>query len=421
VTAEAVSRGTTLSPSTVAFWADGLLDILAAAHANGIVHRDVKPGNVFLTTNGEVKLLDFGIARLQEVSAPTTQTQTGTMLGTPAFMAPEQARGRWDEVSEKTDVWAVGATMFRLLTGRHVHEAVTPQESMIAAATRPAPAVDAVAPAVPRSLSTLIDRALAFRSADRWQDAKAMQAALRQARASLPRYSLFDCALPEIAADCGTVDASGLDQPFVVTPSESPRELRSDVPPRPSQFLEGQVMTYDGVALLKRGDLYYILYQAPARLHRSRWLFDVAEQTGTSLPDGMVALMVILPTASPPDRETRMENTRRLRKLGKSLRCVVTVPVGEGIWINIARAVMRAMSVAEGQSRVNVVTDTFDEAFSFISAGASALTPSRPEMERDLGTMCEALAAPSDWLPASERRARANGPSMSPRAVANGR
>src|ERR1700722_8622570 len=92
--------------------ADQLLDVLIAAHAKGIVHRDIKPENVFLTRTGQVKVLDFGIAGLRELSGGGTRaTRAGTSMGTPAFMAAEQARGLWNEVDGRTDLWAVGASL----------------------------------------------------------------------------------------------------------------------------------------------------------------------------------------------------------------------------------------------------------------------------------------------------------------------
>src|SRR5262249_41528832 len=121
-TLEDLARQGPCAPNEVAFLVDGLLDVLGAAHGRGIVHRDVKPGNVFVTRKGEVRLLDFGIARIREGSAVFAPTRSGALLGTPGFMAPEHARGRWDEVDARTDLWAVGATMFRLLAGRPVHE-----------------------------------------------------------------------------------------------------------------------------------------------------------------------------------------------------------------------------------------------------------------------------------------------------------
>src|SRR5262249_15491612 len=103
-------------PWTDAFHiADGMLDALVAAHAAGIVHRDLKPENVFLTREGAVKLLDFGIARLDELHPSRVGTEIGITMGTPGFMPPEQARGRWDEVDARSDLWAVGATVFRAI------------------------------------------------------------------------------------------------------------------------------------------------------------------------------------------------------------------------------------------------------------------------------------------------------------------
>ncbi len=163
---------------------DDLLDVLAAAHAKGIVHRDIKPNNIFVTRTGQVKLLDFGIARLADASRPNT-TGSGSTVGTPAFMAPEQARGRSDELDGRTDIWAVGATMFVALTGRSVHEADTNNEQLLAAMTQPAPSIGSVLPGLPKALVDLIDRALAFEKDARWSDARAMQCALREVHANL--------------------------------------------------------------------------------------------------------------------------------------------------------------------------------------------------------------------------------------------
>jgi serine/threonine-protein kinase len=163
---------------------DELLDVLAAAHDKGIIHRDVKPDNVFLTNDRRVKLLDFGIARLAEPGRPRT-TEAGTAVGTPPFMPPEQARGHRDSLDGRTDLWAVGATMFFQLAGRQVHVAETPNEELLLAMTTSAPSLASVDPAFPRALVQLVDRALAFDQNDRWPSARDMQTACRAVMASL--------------------------------------------------------------------------------------------------------------------------------------------------------------------------------------------------------------------------------------------
>jgi eukaryotic-like serine/threonine-protein kinase len=157
-----------------------ILDVLVAAHANGVVHRDIKPANVFLVQSGQIKVLDFGIARIRDL-AVSQATQSGTMLGTPAFMAPEQALAKTSDIDPQTDLWAVGATMFTLASGRLVHDGDNAQQIMIRAATTPAPSFASVMPGAPPLLAEVIDRALAFEKSERWSGATAMREALRTA------------------------------------------------------------------------------------------------------------------------------------------------------------------------------------------------------------------------------------------------
>ena len=173
--------GGQLSEDDVLSVADQLLDVLAVAHAKGVVHRDLKPENVFLTRAGVVKVLDFGIARLRELSSASTATKSGATMGTPAYMPPEQALGRWDEVDARSDLWAVGATMFHLLTGRFVHEGRTTQEQLLGAMSKEAPPIGQVVPALALNVTKVVDTALRFDRNARWADANAMQAAVRHA------------------------------------------------------------------------------------------------------------------------------------------------------------------------------------------------------------------------------------------------
>jgi len=177
-------QGRSLPVQTTLELADQLLDVLAAAHAHDILHRDLKPANLFVTREGTLKVLDFGIARLRDPSAGTV-TMTGVALGTPAYMAPEQAFGRGSELDATADVWAVGATMFELLSGQLVFDTDNNQELLLALASSPARPLRSVAPEVPAPVAQLIDRALSVDKHARWPSAVAMRGALRQAHAEV--------------------------------------------------------------------------------------------------------------------------------------------------------------------------------------------------------------------------------------------
>jgi eukaryotic-like serine/threonine-protein kinase len=182
-------RGGQRLPVADVLWiAEQLLDVLVAAHAKSVVHRDIKPENLFVTKGGAVKVLDFGIAKVFERQhTRQSTTRAGMVMGTPAFMAPEQALAHWEEVDGRTDIWAVGATMFMLMSGQHVHEAQSSQEQLILSATAPARSLATVAPGVPRQVVAIVDRALAFDRSGRWPDATAMQAAVRAVLDALAR------------------------------------------------------------------------------------------------------------------------------------------------------------------------------------------------------------------------------------------
>jgi eukaryotic-like serine/threonine-protein kinase len=183
----AEKNGGRLSFADVLWLASETLAVLEHAHEKGIVHRDVKPDNLFITTDGKLKVLDFGIARLEEVSGPgRKRTRTGFLLGTPGYMAPEQAAGRPNEVDARTDLWAVGATMFNLLTGLSVHEGETYSLQLIHAATRPARSLARVWPEAPLPLVQVVDRALAFDSSKRYPDARTMRKDLEKVAAAGP-------------------------------------------------------------------------------------------------------------------------------------------------------------------------------------------------------------------------------------------
>ncbi len=216
LSARVVRSGGRLDAREVLRIAHDVLDVLEAAHGKGIIHRDIKPANVFITDSGASKVLDFGLARLCDVATDLFQSGSGGLLGTPAYMAPEQARGAPGAANAQTDLWCLGATMFRLLAGRTVHEATTVNQLIIATATEAALPLCTVAPWVPRQVGALVDRALKLNPADRWSTAAAMKAAVAEAfndpetpfesasistaRARLPELLVGQSTLPESAA-----------------------------------------------------------------------------------------------------------------------------------------------------------------------------------------------------------------------------
>src|SRR5207302_703626 len=116
----------------------------------------IKPENIFITQGGETNVLDFGIARFFETTDPATATRSGRALGTPAFMAPEQALGRRRDIDGRTDLWALGATMFTLLSGGLVHQGDTGEEILVLTATRNARPLRQVEPDVAPEIAAVI-------------------------------------------------------------------------------------------------------------------------------------------------------------------------------------------------------------------------------------------------------------------------
>ncbi len=139
-------------------WAAGLVTTLASAmhvaHQRGIIHRDLKPGNVLLTADGTPKISDFGLAKQVNEQQPG-QTHTGVILGTPSYMAPEQAHGRTKEVSPVTDVYALGAVLYELLTGRPPFKGATLLDTLEQVRSQEPVPPSRLQAKVPRDLETI--------------------------------------------------------------------------------------------------------------------------------------------------------------------------------------------------------------------------------------------------------------------------
>lgn len=165
-----------------------IADALAAAHAVGIVHRDLKPENVMITGNGLVKVLDFGlarrdgaIARVADLDATQAQlTQRGMLLGTTAYMSPEQAGGR--PAGHASDQFTFGLVLYEVLAGRRAFDRETPVETLSAIIREPPPAIQAVNPDVTDPLQQVLERCLAKDPANRYPSTRDVAVALMAIR-----------------------------------------------------------------------------------------------------------------------------------------------------------------------------------------------------------------------------------------------
>jgi len=220
--AAVLRRERSLSPGLTCWIADQVLAGLEAAHARGVVHRDLKPGNIFLARRSDgshrVKILDFGISKLGGDANTLNVTAEGAMIGTPHFMAPEQITG--EAASDaRADLYAVGVLLYRMVTGRLPYVGTSSEELyqlvLVGQVARPS----TLNPEVPAELEAVILRAMAADRTRRYQDASSVRAALRQVAALVPGE------LPTATA--------GLPAPPLLPVHSPPTPSSATVPARP--------------------------------------------------------------------------------------------------------------------------------------------------------------------------------------------
>ena len=188
-------RSGPLNPQKAVEVACQIADGLAAAHGKGIIHRDIKPDNIFLTNEGRAKILDFGIARIEQPARTSGLADTITggrgsssqfLVGTAGYMSPEQVRGK--PIDGRTDVFSLGATFFEMLTGRRAFMRDSPVETL-GAVLRDDPRKHAEVERIPEQLRPFVFRCLEKDPADRYQSARDLLLDLRALQAEQLRQA----------------------------------------------------------------------------------------------------------------------------------------------------------------------------------------------------------------------------------------
>ncbi|MFJ5972905.1 Stk1 family PASTA domain-containing Ser/Thr kinase [Streptomyces sp. NPDC093060] len=188
-----------------------VLDALECSHRQGLIHRDIKPANVMTTDDGAVKVMDFGIARALQSDA-TAMTRTGTVLGTPHYLSPEQAQGK--PADARSDLYSVGCMLFELVTGTTPFDGESTMSVLYQHVQQPPPVPSLLNPSLPPSVDAVVARALSKDPAGRYPSARAMADDIRRVAAGeAPTHALHS--VPTSTAEDVTVDA-GAAETFTV-------------------------------------------------------------------------------------------------------------------------------------------------------------------------------------------------------------
>jgi tRNA A-37 threonylcarbamoyl transferase component Bud32 len=278
----ALERDQQLEPERAVDIALQILDALDAAHGAGVVHRDLKPENVLLLLdaggNEKVKIIDFGVARLErEGPAALRKTAEGTIVGTPYYVSPEQARGE-QNLDHRTDIYAVGILLYEMLTGELPYTGTSVQAIIKKVLEDPFPRVRATDPSVPEALEAAILKATSRRREDRQASAAEFG---RELRAAVGREPAPE-PLPTVTAARSLDEAAGGELPAEPLPGETATvgPARRPAPPPPRRAPSQQ--TAEGLDVPR----VHTVVVLPARL----WLFVLG---GAVVAAGIVAVLFL--------------------------------------------------------------------------------------------------------------------------------
>ncbi len=180
--ADFLERNGKLPPWQAVELAEAVCRALEVAHRQGVIHRDIKPGNIMVTRSGEVKVMDFGIARIAD--GAETVAQTAAVLGTASYLSPEQARG--EPVDERSDIYSLGVVLYEMLTGRPPFTGDSPVAVAYRHVNEPPEPPSRLAPDVPPDLEAVVMRCLAKNPENRYGSAEDLRADLERVRRGQP-------------------------------------------------------------------------------------------------------------------------------------------------------------------------------------------------------------------------------------------
>jgi serine/threonine protein kinase len=218
---------------------------LAAAHDRGIIHRDLKPGNVFVIRDPEVpggeraKILDFGICKLGDPDYNTTATQTGTMLGTPVYMSPEQCRGA-GRIDHRSDIYSLGCVLFHMVAGQPPFDCETVGDYIAAHIRETSPAPSTLAPELPPAVDALMRLCLAKDPEQRFHSMSELQQALEQVLVHISDHGAASAPMPKYLQSGPLGD--GFKSSYDVNLGNKLRTVdQTPTPPQHSWFVDSQV------------------------------------------------------------------------------------------------------------------------------------------------------------------------------------
>jgi ligand-binding sensor domain-containing protein/tRNA A-37 threonylcarbamoyl transferase component Bud32 len=268
-----------------------LADALAYAHDHGVVHRDLKPSNALVDARGNLFLTDFGIAKL--LAGSSQFTSTGAMIGTPAYMSPEQAQGL--AVDQRSDIYSLGIILYEMVTGRVPYEAETPLAVVLKHLQEPLPLPSAVRAGVSPAIERVILRALAKEPADRFATVAEFQAAWKQAFQQAQSEAETVRAAPTPPAESETTIPIGATAPTAPAPA-APAPTVSPPPAQPARpgLPIGWIVGGVGVLAL----LLLVVFAAPP-IRRALRSQPEATAAPTSAPDSTAPPEATAPEATP--------------------------------------------------------------------------------------------------------------------------